>query len=391
MARHLVFLATLLFASVAIAGCTGDSVDSGDDADGPDAETRGQEAEATHRFTDSEATNESFQESGSVSFADHCFAFGCAAADMIGDDRYDHVIDLTESIPAGVHTYVEAAFQSEGGSSMNLEAPHVIWSEQEFEEGRGLVLKAMVFRFDASESIEIVLTPQIPSFQFPVPQQETEWTLDVELETLPGHVPGGSAVLLPLDPGTTGLNITTVDGGEVELLSWTGDGVYLGRNATDDGKLRYPIPENATSSGEIIFYVKNEAGLLQFNATGPDPAAGLMRVLPIEWNPIGSPQPLETTGTTTWSFEVDEHPLAVGIVIEFDDGVDNANTVIRVSSPRSMVLEAYVSCTICIGYVYQAQSTSGNADHVAGTYTVTAESSINTSIEVETFAIMPAR
>lgn len=389
MVRYTGLLLALLLVAMALAGCTQDSVERPDGPGGSDDETESEVAETAYRFADLDPTNVTITESGAAALTDYCFGFGCAAASMTGSDQYQETIDLSDSIPAGVPTYLHVHLQANGGTGLSLNAPYVYWEAMEFVDG-AFILEAMVIRFDSSEPIELVMTHHFPGFQFP-PQAESEWNLEVTLETLPDRAPGRGAILLPLDSGTTGLNITTVRGPNADLLVWTGDGTFVGRNSTTDGRLDYPIPQNVTDSGAVMFFVRPAATVLQINATGPDPDPGPMRVLPVEWVSTGSPESLEPTGSTSWTFEVDQIPLAIGIGVNFDDATDNANAVIRVTSPRALVLESYVNCMICIGFEHRAQSTPGDINHLPGTYTVDAEATMDTGIEVETFVIRPVR
>ncbi len=389
-------LASVLAASLFLAGCTTtdavdpDSMDDEETPDGSGGEVAWSEATG-HAFTTEPAANTSLREEGSFTLADYCLVVACLADAMLGTDQYGHTTDISEHVPEGVPTLVEAEmrFDDNGIYNLTIGAPgsEIYWVDYGSEEGV-LQATAMVLRSDSDSAVEIIITAAFP-LPFSDPQTEFQWTLQTEISTHPQSIPAGAIVSVPVSEGTKALNFTALDG-TAEWILWDGADAQLARNETA-GTLHFMIPDDAAREDDFVLYLLPGSSPLQLNATGPGPVSGLLERLALTWAPVGDPEALESGENTTWSYDLDRVPIAAGVGIDFDEVVDNGDAQIRVSSPQGTILDAQTGCYFCTGFEFRAQSEAGDADHVLGTYTVDATTTFGVTLEVQAYSIIYER
>ncbi len=385
-----------LVAALLLSGCTGDErlddpgVVPGDSSEEPPEEggAAGGTVAPAHHFAPGDPAVVTVDESGVFGLAEYCFPVSCLLGGEDGDHRVEH--DLSDDIPVGVPTTIELELTYDqevmGGMMLSIEAEDAqvfhSWSNWDSGEAEvGMVL----LRDDPGTTVAAVVHASTAG-----PPVETEWSLQGQIEADPIRLPSAVPVSIPFTGGTSGF-VASAQEAESEFLVWDPQDVFLGRYGTEGGTHTF----TAESKGDHV--VMAVEGSLLLNATGEDPQQGRLTALPVSWEPVGDLQDLEPSGSTSWEFEVEDVPVAVGLRLIGDGLYLNTNMDVEVSSPEGILFEAELICGLCLSVtdgapVYEQWSSGpGDPAHVPGTYTVEVELEAGAVLQGQAYLITYAR
>lgn len=335
------------------------------------------------------------------SFAPHeaCVPTGCVASIAMGERTFEAALDLSEDVPAGPPTRIEAELTFEntatGAVSMLLRTGddvEVVRSsnsvDHDAQTGR---LEALVLKAEGG-AVEVVLRYHLADAD-----DEMTYELRAAVEADPAVVPervpvafehpgGGADVRFVPAGGDSGAGDGGADaGGEVRLLLWDPDDAFLGRVPLD-GSEGYTVPLAGPAGTYVAYPVSAGDGVRVVVPADAEPSASTeLRALGVATTRAeGRDAP--PTGEVQWSFTLDQVPLGVGIWAGGSTAYEMTDVAGEVVSPEGVVL-SFESSGIQGGFSLGGTAMSqwwsiGSEAMVPGEYAATFSSTSSANVQV---------
>lgn len=215
--------------------------------------------------------------------------------------------------------------------------------------------------------------------------QERDYTLRIDLESVPGVVPARVPVAVEASADADRIEITsTASDVPVTAAAWDPDDTFLGRHAPNEGPTEIPVE----GAGEHVILTADPAHLRVHDADGdpvtPEPAIRALNTTLVDGDRHALPP---EGGPETWGFETDRVPLTPTARIL--PGEDPASVMfvngitIEVRTEAGPIFQQNTNCPACIftGDIVTG-GPIGHANVQGTSFEITAEYNASTNAEV---------
>lgn len=393
----------LLVVMPVLAGCVGSSPSDAAPANASDPDTAAsggggtppsRSAAATLTFGSGANVSEVRWENGTYQPQETCNLTGCATGD------YERTVDLTELVPAGVPVVVtmNLSYDSGGvlGSTMIgwIQGSDVTFYSYDWDSpDPGEIRVRVLVHRPSSGTLSAVL-------QAYWPQSDTEPSVDYTLRLASradaGVVPPTVPVSAALEPGQT-LTADAAGDGPVAVRVYDPQDRYATRIA-GDGQATWTVPDDAPS-GRYVLVPPSGSAPVGLSVSGGNAPAMTALDATVE---ASEPRTYNGTGEISWSFDVEGHPLRVGVYLQdawgsttgFGPWVTAGPVNMEVAYPGGGSASGTFDCTPCFSIgSFGTAVASGIADEglVPGTYTATVSSQGAAPFETGHYVVTYAR
>lgn len=371
-----VVVAAFLFVVLSLSGCSegGDQGEDATDGAGPGGADPAPDEATALRFSAEDRPVATSTQTLRVGPEDACVPASCALYSAAGgEESFIKTIDISDTLPQGMHAFVELRATYEPDPSDALDALgnwNLQWSGRDLwvsgADGDDVAGNATLSGYvtshgpDPAEAILIILEPDGGA-------EEVEVTVHVRVTPLDDAVHRTHVFGVSLGGGAVPLTVELDGGGEVDV------------RGPDDALLLSGPVENGTTLTLPADSPPGEYRLVLFDADAPGrflvPAANLTAPLArlLDTTPEdGEARALPPNGELSWEVDLPRAPYLFQVRF---DGLDGRSTQLQasvtVTNPNgTAVLDSSFSCDVCL---YSLMTTSTLADEglIAGTYTVT--------------------
>lgn len=328
------------------------------------------------------------------SFAPHeaCLPASCVAGFATGDPAHRHPLDVSDALPAGVPTRIEAELTFErtafGSFYLSLQTDdgvEVIRSRSSVDtSAQQGSLQALVVK-DEGGTVEVVV-----EYSTADADDAADYELRAAVEADPAVVPEGAPVAFEHPGGgadvrfvSTGVDGDGSGGSQVRVMLWDPDDAFLG-HVSLDGSDGWAVPL-AGPAGTYVAYPASAAGGVRVSVPadeGDGSASAELRVLGTTTT-LAEGRDAPPTGEVQWSFTLDRVPLGVGLWVGGDGAVGYwmVEPAGEVVSPEGTVL-SFESNSIRGGTGHSAWWTLGSSAMVVGEYQATFSTTASGGMQV---------